>query len=304
LNEGVEPVAIEHLTERVAMIPGGVNVGVLRGEGGRCVLIDTGVNDTSGKKAIKAVREELGGEIAAILATHAHADHFGANATVVKRTGARVYAPAFDEAVLRYPLLQPMLLFAGADPPASMRGGFMLADPSPVDQVIHGPSVSVEGFEVEVVPLAGHSPNQVGYLIDGVFFCADVVLPATVLTKYKIPYLYSVTDHLKALDVAEDVACAVAVPGHGPRVESMTPLCALNRALVIDVADRIVEFAAEPTTGDVLLTRLLRAYGAEVKDAPGFYLLHPTVYAFLTHLERQGRVRHEVKNGQSLWMAV
>src|SRR5215213_3429990 len=170
------------------MIPGGVNVGVLRGEGGRCVLIDTGLNDTSAKKAIKAVREELGGEVVAVFTTHAHADHFGGNATVVKRTGARVYAPAFDEAILRYPLLQPALLFAGADPPPTMRGNFMLADASPVDEIITGDHLSVEGFEIGVVALAGHSPNQVGFLVDGVFFCADIILPENVLEKYKIPY--------------------------------------------------------------------------------------------------------------------
>jgi glyoxylase-like metal-dependent hydrolase (beta-lactamase superfamily II) len=286
------------------MISGGVNVGVLHGNGGRCVLVDTGLNDTSGKKAIRAVREELAGDVVAILTTHAHADHFGANATVVKRTGARVYAPAFDEAVLRYPLLQPILLFAGADPPASMRGGFMLADPSPVDVVVTGSSIAVEGFDVEVIPLAGHSPNQVGYLVDGVFFCADVVLPESVLAKYKIPYLYSVTDHLTALDTAERVTCRVAVPGHGPRQENLKSLCDLNRALVIEVADRIVEFASSPATAEVILTRLLSAFGADVTDAPSFYLLHPTVYAFLTHLERQGRVRHEVRDRQSLWTAV
>jgi glyoxylase-like metal-dependent hydrolase (beta-lactamase superfamily II) len=286
------------------MIPGGVNVGVLRGEGGRCVLIDTGLNDTSGKKAIKAVREELGGEVVAILTTHAHADHFGANATVVKRTGAKVYAPAFDEAVLRYPLLQPTLLFAGADPPTSMRGGFMLADPSPVDVVIDGESISVEGIDVEVVSLAGHSPNQVGYLVDGVFFCADVVLPESVLAKYKIPYLYSVTDHLKALDAAERVDCTFAVPGHGPRVDRLDTLCELNRNLVLDVATRVVELSASPATAEEILTRLLTSYDANVADAPAFYLLHPTVYAFLTHLEREGRVRHEVRDFQSLWTAV
>jgi glyoxylase-like metal-dependent hydrolase (beta-lactamase superfamily II) len=296
--------AIEELSSRVAMIPGGVNVGVLRGEGGRCVLIDTGLNDTSGKKAIKAVREELGGEVVAILTTHAHADHFGANATVVKRTGAKVYAPAFDEAVLRYPLLQPTLLFAGADPPASMRGGFMLADPSPVDHVIEGSSVTVEGIDVEVISLAGHSPNQVGYLVDGVFFCADVVLPESVLAKYKIPYLYSVTDHLKALDAAEQVTCTVAVPGHGPKLERLAPLCELNRILVHEVAGCVVEFATSPTTAEEILTRLLAAYDANVSDAPVFYLLHPTVYAFLTHLEREGRIQHEVRDFQSLWHAV
>ena len=108
--------AVSELGDRVAAIPGGVNIGVLRGEGGRCVLIDTGLNETSAKKALKAVREELHGEVVAVITTHAHADHFGGNATVVKRTGARVFAPAFDEAILRYPLLQPALLFAGADP--------------------------------------------------------------------------------------------------------------------------------------------------------------------------------------------
>jgi glyoxylase-like metal-dependent hydrolase (beta-lactamase superfamily II) len=296
--------AIEELTSRVALIPGGVNVGVLRGERGRCVLVDTGLNETSGKKTIKAVREELGGEVVAILTTHAHADHFGANATVVKRTGARVYAPALDEAVLRYPLLQPVFLFAGADPPASMRGGFMLADPSPVDVVIEGSNVAVEGFDVEVVALAGHSPNQVGYLVDDVFFCADVVLPETVLAKYKIPYLFSVTDHLKALDIADSVECKVAVPGHGPRVEELGALCDLNRRLVLEVAERVVGFVSAPATAEEILTRLLRSFGAHVADAPAFYLLHPTIYAFLAHLERQGLVRHEVRDCRSLWSAV
>ncbi len=124
------------------------------------------------------------------------------------------------------------------------------------------------------------------------------------LAKYKIPYLYSVTDHLKALDVAERVACSVAVPGHGPRVESLRPLCDLNRKLVIEVADRVVELASSPVTAEEILTRLLAAYDANVADAPAFYLLHPTVYAFLTHLEREGRVRHEVRDFQSLWSAV
>jgi glyoxylase-like metal-dependent hydrolase (beta-lactamase superfamily II) len=296
--------AIEELTSRVAKIPGGVNVGVLRGDHGRCVLVDTGLNDTSAKKALKAVREEIGGEVVAILTTHAHADHFGGNATVVKRTGAKVYAPAFDEAFLRYPLLQPICLFAGADPPASMRGGFMLADPSPVDVVVEGSSLSLEGFDVQIIPLRGHSPNQVGYVADGVFFCADVVLPESVLAKYKIPYLFSVTDHLHALETAAKVACAVAVPGHGPTVTALDDLVQLNRELVLDVADRIVEFAAEPSTADALLTQLLKHGRADVADAPSFFLLHPTIYAYLTHLERQGRMRHEVRDCQSRWVAV
>jgi glyoxylase-like metal-dependent hydrolase (beta-lactamase superfamily II) len=296
--------AVIELAEQVFVVPGGVNIGVLRADDGRCVLIDTGLHETSAKKALKAVREELHGEVVAILTTHAHADHFGGNATVVKRTGARVHAPAFDEAILRYPLLQPALLFAGADPPPTMRGNFMLADPSPVDQVLDENSLSLENFEIEIIGLKGHSPNQVGFLVNGVFFCADIVLPESVLEKYRIPYLFSLGDHLASLDRCADVVCRTVVPGHGPTLETIVPLRDLNRSLASEVVQRVVEFTHRPISAEALLTRLLTHFGANVSDAPSYYLLHPTVYAFLSHLQGVGRVRHEVANGESLWTAV
>ena len=92
------------------VLPGGVNIGVVRIDERHCVLIDSGLNDTSARRALKAARDELGAQIVAIVTTHGHADHFGGNAFLVKRTGADVYAPAFDEAILRYPILQPSLL--------------------------------------------------------------------------------------------------------------------------------------------------------------------------------------------------
>ena len=294
------------LTPRVALIPGGVNIGVLRGDDGQIVLIDTGLNETSGKRVLKTIREEIGGDakVVAILTTHAHADHFGANAIVVKRTGARVYAPAVDEAVLRYPLLQPISLFAGADPIDTLRGGFLLADASPVDEIVHPGPLVVAGIPIEVIPLAGHSMNQVGFLVDRVFFCADVVLPASVLDKYKIPYLFSVSDHLQALATAAAVPCQVAVPGHGPHVADLSELIALNRGLIDAVLAKTLVLATTPVTAEALLTALLTHFGAAVTDAAAFYLLQPTVFAVLSHLHRQGHLVHRVHGAQSWWVAV
>jgi glyoxylase-like metal-dependent hydrolase (beta-lactamase superfamily II) len=297
---------LERLGERVWVLPGGVNLGLLRGDGDRLVMVDAGLNETAAKRALKAAREELGGEVVAVLTTHGHADHFGGNAAVVKRTGARVYAPAPDEAVLRYPILQPAFLYGGADPIETMRGPFMLAAAGPVDDIIAPGPLTVAGIDLEVIDLSGHSVGQVGYLVDGVFFCADVVLPTTVLDKYRIPYLYSVTDHLAALARAASVECAAAVPGHGPLLTraELLDLIETNRALVERVAESVVDLAREPATADAILTGLLRAFGSPAADAPSFYLLQPTAFAFLTHLHRAGRLSHEVRDGQALWSAV
>lgn len=289
------------LNERVGIVPGGVNVGVVRGDSGRAIMIDTGINETNGKKALKSIREEAGAEVGAIITTHGHADHFGANAVVVKRTGAKVYAPSIDDVFLRYPIFQPSLLFGGGDPPDSLRTGFLLADPSPVDEVYDAGALVVDGVEFMVLDLSGHSPGQKGLIVDGVFFCADVVLPESVLAKYRIPYLYSVTQHLAALDVAAGATYRMAQPGHGPMVETLDALTEMNRGLIDRVNEAIAELLVEPSTAESLLTKVLDLFDAPIADASSFYLLQPTIFGFLSHLQRIGAIQHEIDHRRSLW---
>jgi glyoxylase-like metal-dependent hydrolase (beta-lactamase superfamily II) len=292
---------LERLSDRVMVLPGGVNIGVVRVDDSHCVLIDSGLNDTAARRALKAVREELGSEIVAIVTTHGHADHFGGNAFVVKRTGARIYAPSLDEAILRYPILQPALLYGGADPLDSMRTNFMLADASPVDQVYDVGPIEIEGLALEVAPLAGHSANQKGILVDGVFFAADVVLPETVLEKYKVPYLFSLTDHLSALDRCTDLVASRIVPGHGPMLDDLTDLRDLNLHVVTETLEAICAFTSEPRTTGEVMKYVLDTRGASVSDAPGYYLLQPTIAAYLTHLTRIGALTHLVGSNSSTW---
>lgn len=292
------------LNERVGVVPGGVNVGAVRGESGRAIMIDTGINETNGKKALKSIREEAGAEVAAIVTTHGHADHFGANAVVVKRTNAKVYAPTIDEIFLKYPIFQPSLLFGGGDPLDSLRSGFLLADASPVDEVYDAGALTIDGVEFTVLDLRGHSPGQKGLIVDGFFFCADVVLPETVLAKYRIPYLYSVTQHLAALDLAAQQTYVKAQPGHGPMVDDLGPLIEMNRSLIHRVSEAIVDLLDEPRIAEELLTATLNRFEAPIGEAASFYLLQPTIFAFLSHLEREGAITHEIDARRSIWRRI
>ncbi len=293
--------AYERLTDRVGWIPGGVNTGVIRLDDRRVAVIDPGPNETSGKRVIKTVREELGSEIVAIVTTHAHADHFGANAAVVKRTGAEVYAPLVDEFILRFPLLQPAMLFGGSDPLDALRTGFLLADASPVDHVVAGPTFEIDGVEIAVVPLWGHSARQVGYLVDGVIFSADVLLPETALAKYPIPYVFSLTDHQASLDSLASLGFDVAVPGHGSSMTDLADRHRANQEAIDRVTEAILDATITPSQQADIMARVAERLGAAIVDTPSFYLVQPTIGAFLSHLERLGEMKHEVVGMQALW---
>ncbi len=293
-------VVFEQLSERILMAPGGVNIGIILAPAGQAILIDTGLNDTAARKVLRGLRE-IDRQVGAIVTTHGHADHFGGNRFVVRRTAAEVWAPAWDETVLRYPLFQPLVLFAGADPPTSLRGGFLLAEQSPVDHIYDAGPLEVLGVKLEAVSLAGHSGNQMGIICDDVFFAADVVLPERVLQRYKMPYLFSVRDHLKSLSRASEMHYSMAMPGHGPVTADLNPLIKLNTDLVLGVADLIVELCASPMSPGDILAEVLSKLDAHPTDPASFYLLHPTVFAYLTHLEEQGRVEHRIEVGRSLW---
>lgn len=294
---------LQQLGNRVLYAPGGVNIGVLLSGDDSAIMIDTGLNDSAAKKVVREI-EAMGRQVRAIITTHGHADHFGGNAWVVRRTGAKVWAPVWDETVLRHPLFQPLCLYAGADPPESLRTRFLLAKASPVDEIYDAGPLTVDEVELEVISLAGHSGNQMGILVDGVFFCADVVFPENVLERYRMPYLYSVRDHLRALDTAERTPHTYFVPGHGNGGEQIGPNVELNRKVVLQIADQIVELCREPEMPEDILARLLQSLDANPEDPGAYYLLHPTVFAFLTYLETEGRVRHTIERGRSLWQAV
>lgn len=289
------------LTDRVGFVPGGTNVGVVRIDTRRVMIIDSGLNDTIARRVLRAVKDELDSEVVAIVTSHGHADHFGAHAFVKKRTGSAVHAPSLEACIIEHPELQPTLLYGGADPIDDLKNRFLQAEACSVDTIIDPHASDILGVEVGVIPLPGHSLNQQGFVFDGVFFCADAVFPAAAIEKYKLPYLYGLTTHLETLGRCLDVPCSTVVPGHGPVESSIAPLVHLNRQVIDRACEVITDSLTEPATSDAVCALLFRKMEVPVNKAQGYYLLRPTVMAYLSHLQRVGAISYEVSNEQMLW---
>ena len=114
---------LKKLSNNVYYIPSSSNIGVIKNNGGLAILIDTGLDDEIAKKVLKLLaRENM--SVTSIINTHSHADHYGGNKEVKKGHHVEVYAPKVEDAIIKYPQLEPLYFFSGAQPLNKLKNKF------------------------------------------------------------------------------------------------------------------------------------------------------------------------------------
>jgi hydroxyacylglutathione hydrolase len=112
------------------------------------VIVDPGEES---ERLLQAARE-LGVRIEAILITHCHFDHIGAVAPVARASGAPVWCPAIERAVLAD--IMSWVPYEGFGPFESYEA----------DHTVEGGErLQLAGMEFEVLFTPGHSPGHVTY---------------------------------------------------------------------------------------------------------------------------------------------
>ena len=291
------------LTEAAYQLRGGANAGLIV-QDGRAVLVDTGLDRDAAKKILRHI-ESLKIALAAVLITHAHADHFGGAATIRARTGAPVYAPAVEADVVANPIWEPLYLFSGALPPAELRHKFTLAEPCPVDGILGTGDQVLGGVPFTVIPAPGHSPNQMMVAGGGACFVADACFAPEILHKHGIPFHVDIDQTLASLDAlaALDGAYAAFVPGHGPAVPQIAPWAAENAARLVEIREAVASALAETADVGQIIRRTASHFGMTIPNPVIYWLTQTTVLACLASLQRAGRASVCVADNVLAWRA-
>ncbi len=289
------------LTPTAYQLRGGSNAGLIV-QDDRAVLVDTGLDKDTAKKILRHV-ESLKVKLAAIVITHAHADHFGGAATVRARLGVPVYAPALEAAIVANPLLEPLYLYSGAAPIAELRGKFILAEACPVDRLLAPGETVIEGVPLTVIPAPGHAPNQMMIAGGGACFVADAVFAPEIAAKHVIPFYVDIDQTLASLEALSrlDGQYAAFVPGHGTAVPSVAPWAAENAARLAEIRATVksVLGTADDAAGILKLTadRLGLAIGTPVT----YCLTQTTILACLSSLQKAGEAVVSVVDNRLVW---
>lgn len=271
----------------VYVTDGPTRIGVIVDADRQAAIVDAGLDDGSGKK-LKAVLDRHGFSLHAILITHAHADHFGAAAWLAKATGAKVYANKLEKPVIECPILEPMYLFGGANPPRELRTKFYL-----------GSAVSVEGeltemssrWGLQLVDLSGHTPGQTGIAAGGVLFCADSFIGVSVLEKHGVPLNMDIGATLSSYSTLLSEQRDLFVPSHGDILGDLKETVSENRKRVLEINEFVEGLLGSPKSMEDIIAAVCDRFRVRVRDLGMFYLMNLAVASHVSYLMGQKRAR-------------
>ena len=289
------------ITPHVGFISGPVNIGFIR-SGKKAVLVDTGLDKASAKRALQ-VAADTGVEITGILNTHGHADHYGGNATIKKslKTLSFIYAPALEDAVIRYPILEPVYLF-GANPIANLKGKFLMGASSPA-MPLPSPVITFEGLIIQAISLPGHSINQTGYVCDRVFFCADTVFPKEIIEKYGLLYCFDVDSQKKTLQsLMKPHPYKMVVPCHARPRQNISLLAEENLQHMEAVWKAILGLLSTPKTAEAILAEFGKQMEIPLKSIWQYHLHKNTIKAYLAAMLKKEEVSLFLEKGKLVWV--
>ncbi|WP_096155086.1 MBL fold metallo-hydrolase [Bacillus sp. FJAT-45066] len=292
-----------NVTGKVGYFKGSVNIGYARISDKTGLIFDAGLDDQTMKKVIKQL-ESLGAPITHLFISHAHADHYGGAAHLQKKYDVYTYAPVFEEAILRNPMLEPLYLFHGTYPMNEWRNKFIEGKPIRVDEVVslEGDGVlQIDEIPVQVLSLPGHSYNQYGLIFDGIFFASDSYFSEETLEKHNIPYIVDGGATLATLHKLLTIECAGAFPGHGEYEENFNKTVKANIHFHEKVLEEITDIIFGNKVGmtlENLVENACKYRKIEIKSVPSFMLFRTAITAYVTLLISKDRVELIVKNNQ------
>lgn len=309
------------LTETLAVFPGPTTIGIIAIPSSNSktprelYLIDSGPDRNYCELLFNSLDKEFKKfKIKAIFATHSHADHVGANAQIVKKTGCKIYATKKEKPSIECPELQSAISYGG-NPLPEYKTSYYLCESSHVDKIIkpHDFFELAKGIYLEAIPLPGHYFEMTGFICTvpekqnkisktkKIFFTSDGIFTRSMLSKYWIPFIYDIGQFKKSLDIIKSINADYYIPSHGDIYTEISALYELNMISVIQNEQTIIQcLKNKPCTFEDILKYIADTNDISMRLSQ-FMLVGSTIRSYITELYCQEKITWTFIDNKMYW---
>lgn len=283
------------VSEKTYYIQSPAKIGLVRLNENEVCLIDSGNDKDAGRK-IRQILDANKWKLTAIYNTHSNADHIGGNRYLQNQTGCSIFAPGIERDFTNHPILEPAFLYGGY-PVKELRHKFLMAQDCVASELTS--EALPNGFEL--IPLPGHFFDMCGFRTpDDIVFLADCLSSRETLEKYRIGFIYDVAAYVDTLEKVKAMRAALFIPSHAAATDSIRDLAQYNIDTVNAIADRILDFCAEPLCFEQILKLLFHEYSLQM-NFEQYVLVGSTVRSYLSWLKDKGDLNAVFEDGMLFW---
>lgn len=287
------------ISERVRLIQGPVNVGVILLENSRVALIDSGLDVRHAEKIFELL-SDYRFKVSHIFNTHGHADHIGGNAFFQQKTSCKIFASQLEAPLISQPLIQSAVLFSGA-PIIDLTNKFIMANPSHVEP-LKSTEIILDDITLKVIDLPGHSVNQKGFQIENVSFVADALFPESFFKKQRLPFVYDPFAQLETLEKLRTMKSELFIGGHFPPTNSIGPMIETNFSNIRESLAFMRNILKIPQPQDRIVKAFMDHFSLKKTNWEHF-LYRATVNGYLSSLYKHGEIKFRVIDNLLMWYA-
>ena len=305
--------AVINISDCIYYISGPTNIGIieerLSDTKSNLYMIDSGCNTEDGKRIFTEITEYFSQKditIKAIINTHSHADHCGANNYIQQKTNCEIWITENEQGSLINPFLQPIISWGG-NPLPEINSSYYVAEKTVPNKIINPNEkfTLLNGIKISFINLPGHYFEMVGILCENdnkkVLFASDGIFGRKNIGKYWIPFLYDVKEFKNSLDTISSLNADFCIPGHGEPTSQIEETVELNKIAIISNEQCILEALKhkEQTQEDIL------KYVADKNEInlhiAQYMLIGCTIKAYLTFLYNAGKISYHIKENKMYW---
>lgn len=308
--------AVINISDCIYYISGPTNIGIieerLSDTQSNLYMIDSGCNTEDGKRIFNEITEYFSNKtitIKAIINTHSHADHCGANKYIQQKTNCEIWITENEQGSLINPFLQPIISWGG-NPLPEINSSYYVAEKTIPNKIINTNEnfILSNGIKLSFINLPGHYFEMIGILCENnnkkILFASDGIFGRKNIGKYWIPFLYNVKDFKNSLDTISSLNADFCIPGHGEPTAQIEETVELNKIAIISNEQCILEaLKHKDLTQEDILKYIADKNEINLHIAQ-YMLIGCTVKAYLSFLYNEGKISYHIKENKMYWCKV